>query len=123
MSRFCLGRDLKFYDVTVSKTINLNTAERPCYDGDDYNKQEYIRLVALMREQLGCVSPFIPRQLRDGLQVCGDNKLGRRAADILRTRVGWRNPNMWKSDYYFMPPCTFYEFTMYELSRSESSSK
>ena len=107
--------------MSVSKTINLNTAERPCYEGDDYNDQEDIKLVELMRKQFGCVAPVIPGHLRGGLEVCRDNSLGRKVTDLLRTRVANMNPNMWNSDYYFMPPCTFYEFTLYELSRTKST--
>ena len=106
----------------MSKTINLNTAERPCYDRDDYNEQEYLKLVELMREEAGCVTPFVPLHLRGGLQVCKDSELGRKVTDLMRTKVGYMNPNMWSSDYYFMPPCTFYEFTLYELSRTEGNS-
>ena len=125
---------MKKYDVTVSKTINLNTAERPCYDGSDYNDQEYLKVVELMRDKVNCTTPFVPKHLRLGLAVC-DNERGRQAQDLLRTRVGYMNPNMWNTgsicninhkllvlnvrmspDYYFVPPCTFYEFNLYELS-------
>ena len=107
--------------MTVSKTINLNTAERPCYDGPDYNEQEYLRMVELMREKLNCTTPYVPKHLRLGLPVCPDNEKIRQAQDLLRTRVGYMNPNMWNSDYYFIPPCTYYEFNLYELSHRESS--
>ena len=56
----------KKYDVVVSKTINLNTAERPCYEGEDYNDQEYIRLADMIRTEVGCTSPFVPPHLRQG---------------------------------------------------------
>ena len=112
--------DKKKYDVTVSKTINLNTAERPCYEGSDYNDQEYLRLAELMREKLNCSTPFVPKHLRLGLPVCPDNGKIRQAGDLLRTRVGYMNPNMWNKDYFFVPPCTYYEFNLYELSHRES---
>ena len=89
--------EVKKYDVTVSKTINLNTAERPCYDGSDYNDQEYLKVVELMREKVNCTTPFVPKHLRLGLAVC-DNERGRQAQDLLRTRVGYMNPNMWNTD-------------------------
>ena len=107
--------------MTVSKTINLNTAERPCYEGSDYNDQEYLKVVELMRAKLNCTTPFVPKHLRLGLPVCPDNEKGRQAQDFLRTRTGDKQPNMWNSDYYFVPPCTFYEFNLYELSHRESS--
>ena len=106
--------------MTVSKTINLNTAERPCYEGSDYNDQEYLRLVELMRDRFNCTTPFLPKHLRLGLPVCADNDVGRQAQDLLRTRVGYMNPNMWNTGYYFLPPCTYYEFNLYELSFRES---
>ena len=54
----------KKYDLTVAKTINLNTVERPCYEGEDYNDQEYLRLADMIRTEVGCTSPFVPPQLR-----------------------------------------------------------
>ena len=115
----CLG--FKKYDVTVSKTINLSTKDRPCYDGSDYNEQEYLKLVEVMREKINCTTPYVPKHLRLGLPVCPDNEKGRQAQDLLRTRVGYMNPNMWNTDYYFIPPCTYYEFNLYQLSHSENS--
>ena len=111
----------KKYDVTVSKTINLNTEERPCYEGSDYNDQEYLKVVELMRSKFNCTTPFVPKHLRLGLPVCPDNESGRQAHDFVRTRTGDKQPNMWNSDYYFVPPCTYYEFNLYELSHRESS--
>ena len=62
---FLLLQDLnKKYDLTVAKTINLNTVERPCYEGEDYNDQEYLRLAEMIRTEVGCTSPFVPPQLR-----------------------------------------------------------
>ena len=69
----------KKYDVTVLKTINLNTAERACYMGEDYNDQEYHRLAQMIRASI--------------------------------------NLNLWSSDFYFVPPCVFYEFSLKEKSR------
>ena len=40
----------KKYEMRVSKTINLNTVERPCYEGEDYNDQEYLQLAEIIRE-------------------------------------------------------------------------
>ena len=40
------------YDMTVSKTINLNTKERPYYDGADYNDQEFLELGKIIKDQV-----------------------------------------------------------------------
>ena len=95
----------KKYDVTVLKTINLNTAERACYEGEDYNDQEYLRLAQMIRAEVGCTSTFFPAHLRDGLE------------DLLVTNLASINLNLWSSDFYFVPPCVFYEFSLKEKSR------
>ena len=107
----------KKFELTVSKTINLNTAERPCYDGEDYNDQEYLRLAELIRTEVGCTSPFVPPQLRQGLELCRDPARGRLVQDLLGSSLASLNPNMWSEDFYFVPPCVFYEFSLHELSR------
>ena len=107
----------KKYGVVVRKTINLNTVERPCYDGEDYNDQEYLRLAEMIRTEVGCTSPFVPPQLREGLEVCRDPARGKLVQDLLLTNLASMNPNMWSSDFYFVPPCVFYEFTLQEKSR------
>ena len=38
------------YDITVSKSQNLNTESRPCYEGKDYTDQEYLKLGELIKE-------------------------------------------------------------------------
>ena len=65
------------YDVTVSKSKNLDTDSRPCYDGDDYTDQEYLKLGEIIKEKFQCTSPFIPKHLRQGLSICKDNRMGR----------------------------------------------
>ena len=115
---FLLLQDLnKKYDLTVAKTINLNSVERPCYEGEDYNDQEYLRLAEMIRTEVGCTSPFVPPQLREGLEVCSDPARGRLVQDLLLTNLASLNPNMWSSDFYFVPPCVFYEFSLKEFSR------
>ena len=101
----------------MAKTINLNTVERPCYDGEDYNDQEYLRLAEMIRTEVGCTSPFVPSHLREGLEVCRDQAKGKMVQDLLVTNLAAMNPNMWSSDFYFVPPCIFYEFTLQEISR------
>ena len=103
------------YDVTVSKSQNLNTASRPCYDGDDYTDQEYLKLSEIIKEKFQCTSPFIPKHLRRGLDICKDKKMGKMVMDFLKSNLAYLNPNMWRSDYYFIPPCTFFEFTLQEM--------
>ena len=108
---------MMLYDITVSKSMNLDTDSRPCYDGDDYTDQEYLKLGQIIKEKFQCTSPFIPEHLRLGLSICQDNKMGRMVMEFIRSNVGHINPNMWRSDYYFIPPCTFYEFTLRETYR------
>ena len=36
--------------VSLSKTSALNTVSRPCYEGNDFGHQEYLRLVQLVKE-------------------------------------------------------------------------
>ena len=36
--------------VSLSKTSALNTVSRPCYEGNDYGEQEYIKVVQLVKE-------------------------------------------------------------------------
>ena len=103
------------YDVTVSKSQNLDTASRPCYDGDDYTDQEYLKLSEIIKEKFQCTSPFIPKHLRRGLDICKDKKMGKMVMDFLKSNLAYLNPNMWRSDYYFIPPCTFFEFTLQEM--------
>ena len=103
------------YDVTVSKSKNLDTESRPCYDGDDYTDQEYLKLGEIIKEKFQCTTPFIPKHLRQGLEICKDKKMGKMVMDFLKSNVAYLNPNMWRSDYYFIPPCTFYEFTLQEM--------
>ena len=106
--------DTMRYDVTVSKSQNLDTASRPCYDGDDYTDQEYLRLGEIIKEKFQCTSPFIPKHLRQGLDICKDKKMGKIVMDLIKSNLAYLNPNMWRSDYYFIPPCNFYEFTLRE---------
>ena len=103
------------YDVTVSKSKNLDTESRPCYDGDDYTDQEYLKLGEIIKEKFQCTSPFIPKHLRQGLEICKDKQMGKMVMDFLKSNMAYLNPNMWRSDYYFIPPCTFYEFSLNEM--------
>ena len=107
----------KKFELTVSKTINLNTVARPCYDGEDYNDQEYLRLAEMIRTEVGCTSPFVPPHLREGLELCRDPARGKLVQDLLWTNLASVNPNMWSEDHYFVPPCVFYEFSLSEISR------
>ena len=102
------------FDVTVSKSKNLDTASRPCYDGDDYTDQEYLKLGEIIKEKFQCSSPFIPKHLRHGLDICKDNSKAKKVMEFTRANMATMNPNMWRSDYYFIPPCTFFEFTLRE---------
>ena len=102
------------YDITVSKSQNLNSDDRPCYDGADYTDQEYLKLGEIIKERFQCTAPFVPRHLRLGLAICRDEKQGKKVMDFMKSQMASMNPNMWRSDYYFIPPCTFYEFSLYE---------
>ena len=106
--------DMMRYDVTVSKSQNLDTASRPCYDGDDYTDQEYLKLGEIIKEKFQCTSPFIPKHLRQGLTICKDQRMGKKVWNFMQSNLACMNPNMWRSDFYFIPPCTFYEFTSRE---------
>ena len=44
--------------------------------------------------------------------------MGKKVMDFLKSNLAYMNPNMWRADYYFIPPCTFYEFTLYEVYRN-----
>ena len=102
------------YEVDVSKSNNLNTASRPCYDGDDYTDQEYLKLQQIIKEKFQCTSPFIPKHLRLGLNLCRDKRMGRIVMNFIKSNLAVLNTNMWKSDFYFIPPCTYYEFNLRE---------
>ena len=102
------------YDVTVSKSQNLDTTSRPCYDGDDYTDQEYLKLGEIIKEKFQCTSPFVPKHLRQGLTICKDQRMGKKVWNFIHSNLAFMNFNMWRSDFYFIPPCTFYEFTSRE---------
>ena len=44
--------------------------------------------------------------------------MGKKVMDFIKSNLAYLNPNMWRTDYYFIPPCTFYEFTLYEVYRN-----
>ena len=77
------------YDITVSKSQNLDSASRPCYEGEDYTDQEYLKLGEMIKERFQCTSPFIPRHLRLGLHICKAGNI----LDILTTEIhmSWKN--------------------------------
>ena len=95
--------------------MNLDSRDRPCYEGDDYTDQEYLRMGEILKEKFHCTSPSIPKHLRHGLHICTDEKIGEKVTDFMRSNMAYLNAKMWRSDYYFMPPCTFYEFSLYEM--------
>ena len=78
------------YDITVSKSQNLDSASRPCYEGEDYTDQEYLKLGEMIKERFQCTSPFIPRHLRLGLHICKEGNI----LDILTTEICLGRINM-----------------------------
>ena len=105
------------YDVTVSKSVSLDTVHHPCYPGQDYTDQEYLKLGQIIKEKFHCTSPFIPRQARHGADICRERVMGRKVMNFMRTNLAYWNPNMWRSGFYFKPPCTFYEFSFNTMFR------
>ena len=79
------------YDVTVSKSQNLDTASRPCYDGDDYTDQEYLRLGEIIKEKFQCTSPFVPKHLRQGLTICKDQRMGKKVWNFTQSNLAFMN--------------------------------
>ena len=93
-------------DVSVSKMKDLNTDLTPCYDGPDYSEAEFEKLGKVIKEKFHCTSPFLPKIYRAGAQLCKNSTVGEKVQNFIRA-TGLFATNMWKNDYYFLPPCTY----------------
>ena len=103
-----------YFLLTTSKSSALTRGSRPCYDGEDYGDQEYLKLVQIVEEKFGCMSPFIPRKYRPGLGLCRNQTTARILNQFLKRSVALTgiSANLWSSDYYFMPPCTTFKYNI-----------
>ena len=54
-----------------------------------------------------CTSPFVPQVYRDGADICRNESDGRLVHGYMLTSTGRFSTNMWRQDYFFMPPCTY----------------
>ena len=93
-------------DVSVSKTKDLNTELTPCFDGPNYSEAEFEKLGIDLKEKFHCTSPFIPKIYRAGVKLCKNDTVGREVQNFIRA-TGMFATNMWKKDYFFLPPCTY----------------
>lgn len=90
----------------MSKTNDLNTELTPCFDGPNYSDAEFEKLGKELKEKFHCTSPFLPKIFRAGAKLCKNDTVGREVQNFIRA-TGMFATNMWKNDYFFLPPCTY----------------
>ena len=58
------------------------------------------------------MSTFIPRKYRSGIGLCRNQTTAKILNTFLRRSVALTgiSSNLWRSDYYFMPPCTTFKY-------------
>ena len=96
-------------DVRVSKKEDLNTVSTPCYDGDHFIQAESEKIGLALRNNFNCTSPFIPDNYKQGMQLCKNASIGKMAQNFIKS-TGLFSTNMWKKDYFFLPPCKYFSY-------------
>ena len=102
-------------DVSVSKKKDLNTDLTPCFDGSDYSNAEYEKLGIRIKEQFNCTSPFLPKIYRAGAILCKNDTVGKSVQNLIKA-TGLFTTNMWKKDYFFLPPCTYSTYSYHQTN-------
>ena len=101
--------------VGVSKKKDLNTELTPCFDGPDYSAAEFEKLGKDLKAQFSCTSPFLPRIHRAGAKLCRNDTVGKKVQNFIKA-TGLFATNMWKNDYFFLPPCTYNTYSYHQTN-------
>ena len=99
----------------MEKFKNLNTKTSPCYSKGNYSEMELSKLGELFKKTHNCTSPFIPPHLRHGAEICRNSSIGSLVQSMFRASSGVFATNNWKSNYLFMPPCTYNSYSVSAL--------
>ena len=111
-------------DVTIDKTIDLKQDDKPCYDtsehsGESYGEHEYKLLTSRTMERFNCTTPFIPAEFRNGSNICLNQTAASLVHEFLQYSSSSFVTNMWKSNYYSIPPCVYHTYTVAERARGK----
>ena len=58
---------------------------------------------------INCSIPFIPKQFREGVQICTNSDLGKKGIDIYKSSP-IELTNLWSGESFVLPPCQYYHF-------------
>ena len=102
-------------NVSVSKKKDLNTELTPCFDGTDYSAAEFEKLGKDLKDHFSCTSPFLPKIYRAGAKLCKNDTVGKKVQNFIKA-TGLFATNMWKNDYFFLPPCTYSTYSYHQTN-------
>ena len=95
--------------------MDLNTELTPCFDGPNYSDAEFEKIGIDLKEQFNCTSPFVPKIYRAGAKLCRNDTVGKKVQNFIRA-TGLFATNMWKKDYFFLPPCTYNTYSYHQTN-------
>ena len=98
-------------EVSTEKTMNLNSKQRPCSSAANYTEMELSLVGELLKKTHNCTSPFIPPELRHGVEICRNEIKGKLVQTMFRALSGVFATNNWKDNYIFLPPCTYNSYS------------
>ena len=80
--------------------------------GKNYGEQKYEVLMAKILEKFKCTTLFIPAEIRKDSEICQNEKTAKMIHEYLKYSSSAYSTNMWKSNFYTIPPCVYHTFTI-----------
>ena len=114
-------------EVTIQKTINLNQKEKHCYNpadngGISFGMHEYQLLMKRIMKNFNCTTPFIPDKYRKDSDICLNQTTLEKVHEFLKFSSSSFVSNMWKSNYYGIPPCVYTTYAIDEAIKGKGDS-
>ena len=110
-------------EVTVEKTVDLDQKNRPCYDpaknnNVSFGEHDYRVLAHKIMEKFNCTTLFIPEEFRLGAEICKNETRLYHVHQFIQYSSSSHATNLWTSNYYTIPPCTYHKYTVHDTIRA-----